>query len=411
MKQMEKQRYEIRERLGTGGTGQVYRVWDLHLEKEWAMKELDRQACQELQMVKQLSHPRFPRVVDAFSDADRHFLVMDYLPGITLEALLKKGPLEEKRVIALGKQIMEALQYLHERSPVLLYLDLKPSNIILDEREEVKLVDLGSVMIKGKGNLVSGTLGFASPEQIRVRNPGQSLQEQSDIFSLGMLLFAMATGNVSRLPVVEDGRSRGIYVCRYNPLISPGLEHIIEVCTRGIPERRYMSVRDVRRDVEHLEKRLNKHKRKLLGWRRGHAFFHRDWQQEKSLIYTQGKTGLYISAKSALGLLFGLSWAVALVFTLGSFPGNYSLAREASEETEAKVMEEEFAGKEALSVIIRDNSGRKVLVRKGAAYQTGENMLFEIPWEKLKKNSCKITILCEEEGGDTRYFQLQCTKK
>ncbi|MBQ9989744.1 MAG: serine/threonine protein kinase [Lachnospiraceae bacterium] len=416
MKQIWKQRYQIREKLGRGGSGQVYRVWDLHLEKEWAMKELEQGADQELQMLKQLSHPRFPRVVDAFTEADRNFLIMDYLPGITLEELIKKGPIEEKRLLSLAGQVMEALEYLHEHSPVLLYLDLKPSNIILDEHGQIKLVDLGSVMIKGKESLVSGTLGFASPEQIRVKCRGQELNEQSDIFSLGMLLFAMATGKISRLPVVEEGRKYGIFVRQYHPLVSPALEGIIEVCTRGNPGRRYMSTRDVIRDVENLKKRLKGKKGKLPLWKKGYPLFHRDWQQERSLICTQGKKGLYISVKTALGLLITLVWIAVLTLNDDIFPGNYSQAREKKESSSNVVVQgqaEEDKGeiRQELSVIIRDRQGRKVLVREGAAYRTEENLLFEIPWERLDEDSCRITIFCEEEGREPRCFQLNCIKE
>lgn len=403
MRQIWKHRYQIMEKLGSGGTGQVYRVWDLLLEKEWAMKELEGDCDQELKALKQLSHHRFPRVVDAFKEAGKNFLVMDYVPGPTLEEILKKGPMEEKQLIVIGKQIIQALRYLHESSPVLLYLDLKPSNIILDEDGQVKLVDFGSVMVKGKSASVSGTLGFASPEQIQVRNKGKSLNEQSDIFSLGMVLFAIATGNTRRLPVVEEGRHHGIFVSRYNPLISPMLEKIIETCTRGVPEKRYLSVRDIYGKLELLEKRLEKQKR--IFPRRSRFLFKRDWQQEKSFLCTQARAAIYISGRNVCGLLAGLALTMVLSILVGVFSGSRSLAREKEGEYSS-----EISGEENLSVILRDRAGRKVLVREGKAYRTQENLFFEIPWEGLEEDSCKITILCQEEGGKTRYFHLQCEK-
>ena len=135
MRQIWKQRYQIMEKLGKGGTGQVYRVWDLHLGKEWALKEMEEENSGEAEILKQLSNKAFPRIVDAFWEAGKQILIMDYIQGITLEEVLKQGPLEEKKIVKLAKQVAQALLSLHERTPVLLYMDLKPANLILEEGE------------------------------------------------------------------------------------------------------------------------------------------------------------------------------------------------------------------------------------------------------------------------------------
>lgn len=386
MRQILKNRYRITEKLGAGTTGQVYKVWDLHMEKEWAVKELEEAVTGELQILKALSHHQLPRIVDAFREEGRNYLVMDYIKGITLEEMQKRGPIQEKTAVNLTKQIIRALLYFHENDPPLLYLDLKPSNIIVEEDGMIKLIDVGSVMVKGRGGRVSGTPGFASPEQIRVLNGGKNLREQSDIFSLGMLIFSMVTGNQQRLPIVTSRRRHGVFVCRYNPLISPMLERIVEKCTRPSPERRFLSLRDVYQQLDTLERRLQKGKRGgVLPLYRFFPSFHKpDWRQEKSILCTQGKPGLYIAGTGIM--------AFVLLSTL--FPSFKSVA-----------------GEEELEVIIRDKMGRKVLVKEGCAYETGESLLFEIDWEALGSNNCEITILCEGAKGSIRSFQMDCVKK
>ena len=409
MKQVWRQRYQILEQLGRGGSGQVYKVWDLHLEKVWAMKELAGDSDREAKVLKQLSHHRFPRVVDAFREGETNYLVMDYVPGITLETLIQKGPIEEKSLIALAKQIIQALRYLHEGNPTLLYLDLKPSNLLLDENGQLKLVDLGSVQVKGKEGGISGTPGFASPEQIRVRRQGRELNEQSDIFSFGMLLFAMGTGRLTGLPIIDEGRRQGIYIRSYNPLLSPGLEKIIEGCTRGKAERRYLSMRDIHEQLEILERKLGRGKKRGIFPARKRIFAERsEWRQEKSILCTQGKSSVYISGKPFFSFMWWtLPWLL-LMMTICTLPASKSMA----EEKNLYPIKLQDAPKEdILPVIIRDLRGRKVLVKEGNAYQTGDSLFFEIQWEELGTTSCSVTIICREEGGRERCFSLQCIKK
>ena len=297
----------IIEKIGKGGNGQVYKVKDLRLEKEWAMKILENnyvlqsdeeweELMDEGQILKKLSHPNFPRIVDAFEEEKKTILVMDYIQGITLEEIIRKAPLEEKQILHLGKQIAEAILYLHQYTPVLLYLDLKPSNLIVDEKGSVKLVDLGSVMIKGTKGLVSGSFGFSSPEQRKLRKGGSLLKEQSDIFSFGMVLYVMAVGNCNRIPVVEEKQRRGIFAGKDNPFVSRPLDKVIEKCTRGNPAKRYSSMREVLKELEICEKMLRR--RKVFG-KKGIVVRNKNtqWYQEKSIFCTEGKHSFYIAKK------------------------------------------------------------------------------------------------------------------
>ena len=409
MREIWKQRYQIREKLGEGGAGQVYKVWDLHLGKEWAMKEIKGDTDREFQVLKQLSGRAFPRIVDAFSEEGKNLLVMDYIQGITLEALLRMGPLEEKEMVPLVKQVAQALIYLHERNPVLLYMDLKPSNVILEEEGTIRLVDLGSVLIKGQGAQISGTFGFASPEQISNQQGGRLLNEQSDIFSFGMLLFSMITGKLDGL-LIPDQRSRcGIAVHRYNPLVLPSLEKIIEKCTRGMAHRRYPSMREVYGQLELWEKKVNKG-RKVFIYRRPliSLFLRGQWQQEKSILCTQGKNILPIAGRKVLGLVLAVITAASWLSF--AFPSRAQERRADSQEKEETIGEEKSVRQE-LRVIIRDGYGRKVLVREGGEWETKDNLYFEIPWEEIDADTCEITIFCKQGEGKGKSFQVQCRRK
>lgn len=398
MKKIWKQRYQIIEKAGAGGNGKVYKVFDLHLEKEWAMKILDdkmmffpcenEENMNELQVLKKISHPNFPRIVDAFEEEERKILIMDYVQGITLEEILKKGAMREQEILVVLKQVCEAVLYLHQQTPTLLFLDLKPANIMVEESGTVKLVDLGSVSVKEKAGKISGSLGFASPEQIKVRKEGIFLTEQSDVFSFGMVLYAMVTGNCNRLPIVESDSRFGICSGRYNTNLSKEVEKILEKCTRGNPLRRYTSMREVKKELEHWEEGLKKKR-----WSLGSIRFYRNrekkrWYQERSILCTEGRHSFFI-AKKILILMIGVLCLV---------PGKVSMAEEPSEEKEIQ----------KLGICVRDSKFRKVLIREGCAYETASNILLEIPWEEIEGEKCSILVQCEDGSREKKRFYIEC---
>lgn len=395
MRKVWKHRYQIMEEKGRGGGGSVYRVWDIHLEKEWAMKILEVKWREDLELgiienmtekkaLKQISHPNFPRIVDAFEEDGKSILVMDYVQGITLEEVIKKGPMKEEEMSEILVQLCDALVYLHQCNPVLLYLDLKPANIMIDENKTVKLIDLGSVSIKGSCGKISGSFGYASPEQVKIRSQGSLLKEQSDIFSFGMVLYAMVTGSNERLPLV-DARSRyGVFVRRENPFISAALERIIEKCTRGNESRRYSSMREVKKDIENWKLRLKK--RRIIFWsgikrsRNGGKL----WYQEKSVFLTEGRHSIYIAKKILL-------LCISIVCLLQS--------------------KATYANEKKLDVIIRDYRLRKVLLKDDCIYETGGSILLEIPWEEIEGDECKVRVECEDKSGMDKHFYITCRYK
>ncbi len=422
MKKIWKHRYQIMEETGTGGNGTVYKVWDLHLEKEWAMKILEEkagcirgtnmeEAIDEMTALKRISHPNFPRIVDAFEEDGKNILIMDYIGGVTLEKIIEKGPMKEEEMVFILIQVCDAILYLHQSTPALLYLDLKPSNIMIEENKNVRLVDLGSVSVKGKRGKISGSFGYASPEQVKVQREGIFLMEQSDIFSFGMVMYAMATGNSSKLPIMEAKTRHGFFIRRENPFFSGMLEKIIEKCTRGNYNRRYTSMREIRKDLEIWETCLKK-KGAAMSLRiplfRGSN--KKQWYQEKSIFCTEGKHSFYI-ARKILILMIGICCLL---------PGKMIWAGEKSkvfsdEEVKSAAREEyrqerseQSREEQKLKIVIRDNQFRKVLVRAGCAYETDSNILLEIPWEEIKGKQCQITVECEDESQEKKRFYIEC---
>jgi serine/threonine protein kinase len=191
-------KYLILREIGSGGTGKVYEVRDLHLKKIWAMKYirclgLGRQAAfLELSRMKSINHLRLPRIVDAFEVEDGNCIVMDFLEGETLDCILSDRNLREnlkkEDLIHWGIELCEALNYLHHCVPPIIYRDMKPGNILLRPDRTVMLLDFGT-----PGN--AGTPGYVAPEQL---NGNGRVDGRSDIYALGRTLYRLyesAQGN------------------------------------------------------------------------------------------------------------------------------------------------------------------------------------------------------------------------
>lgn len=392
MRKIVKGRYQITDRLGKGGNGQVYKVWDIHLEKEWAMKEMlialgsyDIKKNSEIEILKSLSHLAFPRIVDAFWEEGKLFFIMDYISGITLEEYIKKQPLTEGEILRIGISVAEAILHLHQSKVPLLYLDLKPTNIMI-ENGEIKLVDFGSVMVKGKKVKISGTFGYASPEQICLAKGGSLLNEQSDIYSLGMVLFSMIMGGSKSLPVIELKSKKGIRISKYHPMISSATEKIIEKATRGNPYVRYQGMREMILEMKRSKRLLEQKKRNTLFYKMIEREYSIPfWQQERSILCCGGKPLMYMIKNSFLSLLL-LSMIILPI------------------RGEAKE-------KEKLQVIIRDSEWRKVLVKRGGVYELKENLILEIPWDNFSGDSYELIVWCRESDKVSEEFRLSCQRQ
>jgi serine/threonine protein kinase len=258
------ERYHTVRKLGGGGMGTVYLAEDRRLPgRQCALKEMipqelpaaDRswavQAFQmEAQMLANLSHPGLTRVTDFFGEKDSWYLVMDFIPGETLEDRIERYP--EKRIplseaMGIIQQLCDVLNYLHQRNPPVIFRDLKPSNVMVTPQDEVKLIDFGIARFFKKGKKSDttnlGTPGYAAPEQYG--GAGQS-DARTDIYSLGVLINQMITGyDPSTAPTpfpLPDSAS-------LLPSVPPHIARVISRATQLQPQLRYGNIAELQRDL------------------------------------------------------------------------------------------------------------------------------------------------------------------
>ncbi len=250
-------RYRITGKLGQGGMAAVYQVEDTRLRgKLCAIKEMsdaslidpqERQRAladfeREALLLAHLSHPNLPRVTDSFEHQSKYYLVMDFVKGSTLEDLLvKRGhPFSEAEVRAWLHQLCNVLAYLHAYNPPIIFRDLKPSNIMLDNYGQIKLIDFGIARHfdaqKTHDTTALGTAGYAAPEQY---GKDQS-DARADIYALGATLHRLLTGHDPadtpfNLPPLQ----------KYNPQVSDRLVKTIERCLQFDPQQRWQRVVDI----------------------------------------------------------------------------------------------------------------------------------------------------------------------
>lgn len=262
-----KDRYKIKEVIGQGGMGCVYLAEDLRLSgRQCALKavyyeqnlpadvikQTREQFEREATVLARLDHPNLPKVSDFFSDQDRDYLVMDFVPGDDLRTLMleerKKGNfLEERKVLNWASQIADALIYLHNQSPAILHRDIKPSNIKLTPNGIIKLVDFGLVKILVSGEkTITVVHGHGSAYYTPLEQYGGDTghtDPRSDVYSLGATLYHLLT-NKAPLEARErflDPRLE-LPLREINTKISPRTERAIMMAMRIHPDERIQSM-------------------------------------------------------------------------------------------------------------------------------------------------------------------------
>jgi serine/threonine protein kinase len=243
------QKYKILGLLGRGGTAKVYLAEHIKLNSYRAIKCISKNhplydlQRNEALILKNLKHSCIPIVYDIEEDEEGSYIVEQYLEGDTLkDYVTAKGTIREDIIIQFGIQLCDLIHYLHSTNRPILYVDLKPDNIILAGMT-LKLIDFGSAIYQdelGQSQNYYGTKGYAAPE---LYLQGQ-LDERCDVYGIGMLLYYMATG----LRIAQD--STGIDHIDYIGSCSKQLKHIINQCLKYNPSERYAS-------VEKLNKRLS----------------------------------------------------------------------------------------------------------------------------------------------------------
>ncbi len=266
--------YKIREQIGAGGMGVVYRAQDERLERDVALKVLPSDALtdeearkrfrKEALALSKLNHPNIATVFDFDHQEGVDFLVMEFIAGEPLAAKQAHGPLTEKEVVSLGWQISSALEEAHEHGVV--HRDLKPGNVMVIPKGHVKVLDFGLAKLLRQGGdadatrsiaetkAVAGTLPYMAPEQLR----NEPLDARTDLHALGAVLYEMATG---KRVFAEDSAPRltdailhrsPVSARAMNPRISPELDRIILKCLEKDPENRYQSAKEVAVDLRRL---------------------------------------------------------------------------------------------------------------------------------------------------------------
>ena len=255
-------KYEILKLIGQGGMSRVYLAMDKRLNKQWAIKEIEKRAkdknneiviqsaIAEANLIKQLDHPAIVRIVDIIDNGDVIYIIEDYIEGETLSSVLEaQGAQPQELVIEWAMQICEALEYLHTRKPPIIYRDMKPANVMIKPDGNIKVIDFGIAREYKDQSLADtvslGTKGYAAPEQFGGK--GQT-DARTDVYCLGVTLYHLLTGQNPCEPPYE------IYPIRHwNPQLSAGLEAIIQKCTQLNPDDRYQSCAELLYALHHYE--------------------------------------------------------------------------------------------------------------------------------------------------------------
>ena len=255
-------RFLILQKIGQGGMAAVYKVTDTWQGGAvWAVKEMSDAAIpnqqdrtyavqsfqQEGSLLQSLNHPNLMKVSDIFCEGGKFYLLMEFIPGSTLDAMLSaRGRFSEPEVIPWALQLCDVLDYLHTHTPPIIFRDLKPGNIMITPTGQVKLIDFGIVRFfkpgKNKDTQALGTPGYCAPEA----TSGQT-DARSDIYSLCVTLHQMLTGYDPGMAMFSLPPARQL-----NPAISAGLEEIISKGVQLRREQRWASAAEMRSELIHL---------------------------------------------------------------------------------------------------------------------------------------------------------------
>lgn len=266
-------RYQIIEELGKGGMGKVYRALDKKLNEEVALKLVKPEIASdektverfrnELRLARKISHRNVGRMYELMEYMGVHYITMEYVPGQDLRSLIRQtGKLTTETALSIAKEVCEGLSEAHRLGVV--HRDLKPSNILVDRQGDAKIMDFGIARsLKSKGitgtRHMIGTPEYMSPEQV---DADDDIDQRSDIYSLGVILYEMLTGRVpfggdTPLSVAYKHKNKKPPNPReFNAQITDELSVLVLKCLEKDKEARYQSAGEVRSLLEGIEKGL-----------------------------------------------------------------------------------------------------------------------------------------------------------
>jgi len=271
--------YKILEKLGEGGMGIVYKAEDIKLKRLVALKFLPQYVTsskedfarfnQEAQAAAVLNHSNICIIYAIEDDKEGEFIAMEYIDGITLNKKISESPLKTNEAIAYAIQIGEALQEAHSNGIV--HRDIKSENIMVNSKNQIKVMDFGLAKLKGsikltRSSTTAGTLAYMAPEQIQ----GGEIDARSDIFSFGVMFFEMLTG---KLPFLGEHDASMMYsiineepepLQKYLPEANSDIMHIINRALEKDPEDRYQSMKDIVIELRRMQKHTGNVSRKTL---------------------------------------------------------------------------------------------------------------------------------------------------
>jgi serine/threonine-protein kinase len=280
--------YQLLEKLGAGGMGEIYKAQDTRLNRFVAVKVLSatggggdierrRRFTQEAQAASALNHPNIITIHDIVTDGDTDYMVMEFVGGKTLVDLIPKGGLRAPQVLKYSVQMADALNAAHAAG--IIHRDLKPGNIMVTDSGLVKVLDFGLAKLTDRGPLsqmgedtsdqtrtianapltvegsIIGTVSYMSPEQAQ----GKKVDTRSDIFSFGVVLYEMTTGvrafpgdsALSTLSAILRDEVRPLVEAA--PEAPPQLDLVIQRCLRKNPDERWQTMKDVQMALSALK--------------------------------------------------------------------------------------------------------------------------------------------------------------
>ena len=265
-------RYQIIEKLGEGGMGKVYKVFDTELEEVVCLKHINSKICSEkktidrfqneIRLARRISHKNICRVYHFSVNHGDCYMIMEYVPGKDLKSMIRMTrELSMATTIRIAKQVCNGLGEAHRRGVI--HRDLKPSNILIDREGDVRIMDFGiarSLDARGitASGMIIGTPQYMSPEQVEAAG----IDQRSDIYSLGVILYEMVTG---KLPF-EGDTSLSIALKhksevpddpqKHNPQIPDCMSRLILKCLEKDREKRYQNTEELSADLTAVEEKI-----------------------------------------------------------------------------------------------------------------------------------------------------------